>query len=425
MRVMILGGSSNQIDLIKAAKKAGDFVLLIDYDSTCDGIQYADVYLQISTFDFSSVLKAAKEYLIEAVTSSGTDQPILTAAMVSEILGLPFYIDTKTAVAVTNKRVMKRIFKENDIPSVDYALVDRRFTPEMLKAVQFPVVLKPVDSQGQRGVFKLNSCLEVSKKIGETLGFSKENNALVESYYKNDEITVNGWVTDGAVKIISVVDRVTIRRDNHIGICLCHHFPSVHVEKHHKAIEKTTRDIVQAFNILNGPIYFQYLIGEDGVKVNEIAMRVGGAYEGVTIPIIANVHILNMVLDYVKGKTLHVDALKEYDYRLNQKHLSTQLFFCNPGKIKAITPIEEIEALPFVHRVYTNYQVGDEIPQIENATARAGYFIVEGRTRKEMIQNVNIVFEQFKVMDENGLNLMIKYKDYENKYFFYDETNDY
>ena len=142
MRLMILGGSSNQIDLIQKAKQEGDFVVLADYDPDCDGFKFADIYLRISTFDFTGILKAAKDYHVEGIASSGTDQPILTAAMVSEIIGLPFYIDTKTAISVTNKRVMKRIFKENNIPSVEYALIERGFSINELDGLTFPVVLK-------------------------------------------------------------------------------------------------------------------------------------------------------------------------------------------------------------------------------------------------------------------------------------------
>ena len=193
-----------------------------------------------------------------------------------------------------------------------------------------------MDSQGQRGVFKLNSVDEVKAHVSETLGFSKENMALVERYYPNDEITVNGWVYNGVTKIISVVDRVTIRRDQHIGICLCHHFPSVHLKKHHQEIAKMTLDIVRAFRIKNGPIYFQFLVGANGIKVNEIAMRVGGAYEGVTIPIIADTDILKMVLDTVKGKEPDMQALYLYHHMANAKHLSTNFISVIRGKSRIL-----------------------------------------------------------------------------------------
>jgi biotin carboxylase len=413
---MVLGGSSNQVDLIIKAKAQGDFVVLVDYLDDCDGIRYADMHLSLSTFDIDGILDAAKKHHIEAIISSGTDQPIFSAAKVSEDLGLNFYIDTQTALAVTNKRVMKKMFFKNNIPSVDYRLIQADFCEDELSELSFPVVLKPVDSQGQRGIFKLNSIGAVREKIDETLSFSRENAALVEQFYENDEITINGWVTDGIVTIISVVDRVTIKRDSHIGICLCHNYPSVHVNHYAEDIETITNQIVRAFNIKNGPIYFQYLVGKHGIKVNEIAMRIGGAYEGITIPLIANLDILKMALDSVKIGKINEPKLSHYQHLKPKQYVSTQLFFCNPGRITSMTPIAKIQALPCVKSAYYAFKKGDTIPKIENATARAGYFVAVGDSFDEMINNVSNTFDNMQILDENGKNLVIKYTDYENKY---------
>ena len=418
MKVMVLGGGSNQIDLVKKAKQEGDEVILIDYLLDCPARKYADIHLLISTFDAEAITKAAEEHRVDAIVTSGTDQPVLSAAIASQKLGLNFYADIDLAKAVTNKMIMKQIFKDCNIPTVNYKLVKKDFSDAELASLNFPVVLKPVDSQGQRGIFKLNTIEEIRRNIASTLSYSREEYALVEEFYKNDEITVNGWVTDGKLKIISVVDRVTIKRDNHIGICLCHNYPSVHLSEYHDDINKITKQIVKSFNIQSGPIYFQYLVGDDGVKVNEIAMRIGGAYEGLTLPIIADVDIIKMVLDYTKYKKADTAQLESYHLKNNNVHLSTQLFFCDAGTIDYITPIEEIEKLPFVKAARFRYQKGDTIKRLINATARAGYIIIEGTSFENMIENVNYVFDNIKVLDKDGNNLVIKYSDYKDKYLF-------
>lgn len=419
MRIMVLGGGSNQLDLIKKIKEHGDEVILIDYLMDCPSRKHADTHLLVSTFDTDAITIAAKRYNVDAIVTAGTDQPVLSAAIASQELGINFYADVDTAKAVTNKLVMKPIFSEHNIPTADFRLITKDFDDEEISSINFPVVLKPVDSQGQRGVYKLNSIEEVHSNIASTLSYSKEQVALVEEYYENDEITVNGWVSNGKATIISVVDRVTIKRDNHIGICLCHNFPSVHLKKYKDEIYSITEEIVKAFGIKNGPIYFQYLIGDKGIKVNEIAMRIGGAYEGITIPIISDIDILKMVIDYcTNNKINNQEKLDNYTLEKNNVYLSTQLFFCNSGVIDYMTPIEDILDIECVKAARYEYKEGDTIKRLVNATARAGYIIIEGKDFDDMICNINYVFDTLQILDSNGNNLVIKYSDYTEKYLF-------
>lgn len=422
MKIMVLGGGNCQLNLIKRLKSEGDYIILVDYLENCPAKNYANVHLQMSTFDIPNVVEAAKEYAIEAIVTLGTDQPVLTAATVAEELGIPFYVDKDQALKATNKRIMKNIFKENNIPSVNYRLIDDRFNNEDIEGLKFPAVLKPVDSQGQRGIYKVNNLNEVRQFIDSTLSFSREDKVLLEEYYDNDEITVNGYLVEGEFYMLSVVDRVTMVKDNHIGICICHNFPSVHLDKYNEILELTLK-IIESCSFTNGPVYFQYLVGKEGIKVNEIAMRIGGAYEDITIPLIADIDILGLVLDSVKGKAIDKTKLANYDIINNKNCISTQLFFCKLGIIKSITPIDDLKKQPGVCEVYYDIQAGDEIKTIKNATSRAGYVIVNGESFASMIDNVDNMFNHLKVIDTDGTNLVIKYKDYKEKYKYREEIN--
>lgn len=416
---MVLGGGGCQQKLIKRAKEEGHYVVVADYLENPPACRFADEHVRVSTFDTPEVLKAAREMNIDGITTLGTDQPVLTAAVVSKELGLKFYADPELALAVTNKRVMKALFKKHNIPSCDYRLIGEGFSHEEIEGLSFPAVLKPVDSQGQRGIFLVYGADEVRQHIAETLSYSREDKVLLEEYYRSDEITVNGWAAGGRAKIISVVDRVTMRETNRIGICICHNFPSVHLEEYRKEIEKITDDIVEAFGIQEGPIYFQYLIGEDGIKVNEIAMRIGGAYEDITLPIISGIDVASMLMQYAKDGSCDIEALSRYNLSENNKFLSTQLFFLRPGTITRATREKEVLNLKGVKDVYYSVCEGDTIGGIENATARAGYFIVEGSSFEDMINNVDAVFDSMQFLNEQGENLVIKYSDYKDKYLFY------
>ncbi|EOD00815.1 ATP-grasp domain-containing protein [Caldisalinibacter kiritimatiensis] len=412
MKLLILGGGNNQINAIKRSKEKGITTIVSDYYEDAPGKEISDYGELVSTFDVEGNMKVAKKYDIDGIMTIGTDQPIYTVAKVANELKIPSFLSVDTAKAVTNKRVMKKVFDDNNIPTVNYVLINRNFKESELKNIKFPVVIKPVDSQGQRGIFKLNSIDEIREKIEDTLSFSREDVVLVEEYYKSEEITVSGWVHEGNTHIILVTDRVTFTSNKHIGICLAHDFPSKFLYEYHEDIYDITRQIVEAFKIKEGPIYFQMLIGNEGIKVNEVACRIGGAYEDQLIPLLTGIDILDMVIDYSLGKKVDCTKLQKYDLLKNNKKASVQLFFARPGKIKDLSDLTEINNLPGIVEAKFNFKVGDELKKIVNATARAGYMIIVGKDNETLANNINRAFKHLKIYDEEGNNLVTQYKIY-------------
>jgi biotin carboxylase len=410
MRLQILGGGNNQINAIKRAKEKGHEVVLIDYFEDAPGRKYAKYNEVVSTFDVEGNIAAAKKYSVDGIMTLGTDQPIYTAARVASELNLPSFLDVPTAKAVTNKKIMKDTFAKYNIPSVKYKFVDKDFKKRDCQGMKFPVVLKPLDSQGQRGVFKLNTPKEVENNILNTLSYSREEEALLEEFYESDEITVSSWVIDGKPYILTITDRGIFQRGKHIGICFAHDFPTKHIDKYEE-IKKINDDITKAFKIQNGPLYVQLLVGRDGILVNEIACRIGGAYEDIFIPYLTGIDILDLVIDHSLGQGKISDI--QSSPLESKSNLSVQLFFANAGKVKEITPIKTLLKLPGVISAGYNISKGMEIQTIKNATARAGYIIIVGAGREELYRNINNTFDNLKILNESNNNLAIQSKYYE------------
>ena len=411
MKLLVLGGGNNQVNAIKKAKLKGHDLLVSDYYEDAPGKKYANYKELVSSFDVEGNIGLGEKYNIDGVMTLGTDQPVYTVAKVAEALGLPRFLDSHLAKGVTNKRLMKRIFIENNIPTPRFKLIKKSFTDEELKDLKFPIVLKPLDSQGQRGIYKLNSIGEIRDKIKDTLSYSREDEAIVEEYYQSDEITVSGWVHNDKTYILIVTDRVIFEKGQHIGICKAHNFPSKHLDKYYERIENLTKKIVKTFKISQGPIYFQMLIGAEGIKVNEIACRIGGANEDELIPLLTGVDILDMVIDYSLGKSVDYKKLKDYNLSSNTKNATVQLFFARPGKIKKMSNMEDLVKLQGLVSGGLNFKPGQSLGEISNATARAGYMIIVGETREDLIENLQRAYENLKIVDDKGNNLIIENTD--------------
>ena len=404
--LLMVGAGSCQINAIKKIKEMGHKVIAADYNSWTEGKEIADVSVVADAFDEEAIYLCAKEHHVDGILTVGTDQPVFIVNRVSERLNLPHFLNTQTALWVTNKKEMKHRFNQFKIPTAPFAVVGHSFGSSALMHLKPPYVIKPIDSQGQRGIFKVDSIDEIRSRFEAVIRHSRTSEILVEQYYDNDEVTVSGWVTKGRLSIFTITDRVTFPSDAKIGVCIAHRFPSVHQKTYGDKIVALTEHICNRFDIDEGPIYFQYLIGDKGIWVNEIACRLGGAYEDVTIPYVTGVDVLshNIYQCYDASQTF-----KGYEYKSDKRPYSTQLFFCKPGKVVSMTPVSKLKEKPYILDAGYNFKMGDTIGQLENASQRAGYFIVTGENEMEVEENIMKAYALLYFQDEQGENLVIRY----------------
>lgn len=405
MRLLMLGGGYNQLNGIIHAVNNGHEVVLADYLKDAPGRKYAKYNEMVSTFDVEGNIEIAKKYSVDGVMTLGTDQPVYTVAKVAEKLDLPRFIDIRTAKAVTNKKIMKEILTKYKIPTVKYRLINKDFNSKEIDGMNYPLVIKPIDSQGQRGVYKLHTLEEIKSNISNTLKFSRDEEALLEEYYEGDEITVSAWVDSGICHILTITDRKTFQNKKHIGICFAHKYPSAYARDQYSNIEKVMLDITNAFEIKKGPLYVQLLMGEEGLLVNELACRIGGAYEDFFIPYLTKFDILDEVVSYSLGIKERFE--KDYIHNSTSKYLSVELFFAKAGKVSGFTSLEHMEELPGVLKTGINLKQGDVIPFIEDATARAGYMIIVGNNYEQLNANIENAFKHLKIWNDEGENLVI------------------
>ncbi len=407
MKLLMLGGSKAQLAGITKAKELGHEVIVCDYLEQSIGHKIADKSYLVSTFDMEAVLKVAKAENINGVMTLGTDQPVLTSAYVSELLKLPTMLNYNTALCVTNKIHMKKTFNEHNINTVDYIVYRKGYNDAALEELKGPIVVKPVDSQGQRGIFLLDESNLAIDYYNQVIEYSRTDEILVEQYYPHDEVTISGWVVNDITTVLTISDRVTFDNKEQIGICLSHEIPSIHMDRYGKELIDITKKIVKAFEIHNGPIYFQFLIGAKGIMVNEIACRIGGAFEASFMPVVTGFDILTAQINKELGLIADTDILKNFQVLNNDIHLSVQLFFVKSCKIAYIPKEKTVLSCEGVLECGFNIKIGDELGKIENATARGGYVIVTGKTREKLIKNIDELYKVLVVKDIDGNNHII------------------
>lgn len=404
--VMLLGGSNIQMSAARRLKEMGCRVVLADYTQCPPASGISDVHIRASTFDPAACIRAAREYGVDGVLTMGTDQPVYTAALVADALKLPAPISVDTARKATNKRAMKEAFLRFRVPCAPFVFLREEQGTEALSALSPPYVLKPLDSQGQRGIFKLETPEEVFLHLSETLSFSREQEALAEHFYSADEVTYSCFVWNGDLYPLTLTDRQLVRDQVHIGVCAAHRYPSIHASREPE-IRAIAERVAKALGVMRGPLYIQLLVGKDGILVNEAACRIGGAFEDFFVPYVTGFDLLEAVIRLAMGKAPDLSALVEPQRREAGTQISVQMLFCRPGEIASMTPLAALADLPGVLTAGYNYKVGDTLPRLQNATARFGYCVLSTRAG-DMDARVDHLYRLLRIQDPNGNNLALQ-----------------
>lgn len=408
MKLMIVGGGDGQLNAVRRAKRMGYTVVVSDMNPKCPGALEADSFVKANTFSFAETFQGAESEKVDAIMTLGTDQPVLTCARVAAALEIPFGIGIETARAVTNKRVMKPLFVQNNIPTSRFALIQNGFPFNEISELCFPLVVKPVDSQGQRGVYKVNTPEELTAFLPDVLSYSRETTVLAEEFYPSEEITVSGWSLAGAFYPITITDRVTRDNEPHIGVCTSHEYPSRHIPQYGKEIVELSQNIVTSFNIENGPVYIQMLIGVEGIKVNEVASRIGGAYEDEFIPALTGIDILDLQFQLAVTGKVDESPLKEFKFPA-PGFGSVLLVFTREGTIKENGDMDTIRKIPGVISGKYLLPPGKIIGKRENSSCRAGFvaFLSKSSAQKEQLRQQ--IYNFLEIQNTEGENMVCEY----------------
>ena len=199
-KLMLLGGAQYLLPVIKEAHELGIYVITCDYLPDNIAHKYADEYRNVSIIDKEAVLEAAKELEINGIMSFACDPGVVTAAYVAEEMGLNFAGSYEAVSILQNKGRFRAFLRDNGF-NVPWAKSYTEPSEAMADAAGFswPMIVKPTDSAGSKGVKRVDSIDELREAIDYALAFSHGGEFIVEQFIQqlgsssdSDSFSVNG-----------------------------------------------------------------------------------------------------------------------------------------------------------------------------------------------------------------------------------------
>ena len=276
-RVLILGAGNAQIDAIEYCKARGYKVVGCSYTTVDCGIPHLDYFEQVDIKSLEGVAALAQKYGVMAIYSVGSDLAMPTVMKVSEMLGLPHFISYETAETCHSKGKMREALGQGFEGNA--AFITAGSLEEALAYTDFPAMMKPVDSQGQRGCFKVESADDIREHFAASLDYSFEGKVIIEEFIDGPEVSVNAYMQDGALKFAIVSDRYAF--DEYPGgIIKEHRVPSSFADAETaRKCEDLAARVAEKIGITDGPAYFQIKLrnGSEPVLL-EVTPRLDGCH---------------------------------------------------------------------------------------------------------------------------------------------------
>ena len=385
--ILVVGAGIYQVPVITTAKAMGHRVIAVDRDVRAPGLLLADVARGVDVTDITGCISIAREYKVNGVVSICLEAAVETVAAVAAELNLPG-ISLEAALSATDKYVMREKFAAAGVAGPTFRrarTMDEAWTAA--REIGYPLVVKPVDNAGSRGVRRVDNEAALLPAFELALSHSHKRCMILEEFMGGVEVTVESLTFGEETEVLAISDKVHIPFPVCVSICLTYP-PALPLERQEQ-IKQLVKRSIRALGIDNGPTHAEAMVTPQGVKMVEIAAR-GGGYRIFSdiIPIVSGVNIVQETIKIALGE--RPDIKPKYTR-------AAVLRFFNPnvnGALVKVHGLELAKAVDGVIDVVMEVKPGHKMAPITADGERPGYLIAYGETRSIAVQRADMAEEK-------------------------------
>ena len=413
-RLLVLGGTRISCEIIRKAKAMGLTVIVTDYypAERSPGKQIADESYEVSAIDVDAVVNLIHDKHIDGVITGFADLLLPCYAEICEKAGLPAYGTREQFETFTDKAKYKKLCRQFGVPTVEEYKIDEKNIDSI--TIRYPVLVKPSDSSGSRGISVCRTADELKEAIIKAKEYSKEDSILVERYMSGREVTVFWLFVDGNYYLTAIGNRHTKQNQGTdiIPLPVGYTYPASVTPKYRAEIEKKAKAMFRYAGIKNGMMFMQCKVENDVCIVYDIGYRLTGSLEYINFEDACGYNPLEMMIRFaVTGQMTNktVDALispEKMKPSFNVSCLSA------PGIIESITGVDKVKSMSFVSDAILAHIPGETITkEMRGLLAQITVRVLGSVEKKELLceamqaveNNIHIISTEGKELRLSGI----------------------
>ena len=387
-KILLLGGSAQQVVAIKAARNLGYYTILCDFLPDNPGQYVADKFYLVSTTDKNAVLEVAQKEQIDGVLAYASDPAAPTAAYIAEKLGLPGN-PYRSVEILCNKDQFRKFLLENGFSAPK--ATGYSFAEDALKdktSYEYPIIIKPVDSSGSKGATVLYSENGLVDALEFAFSFSRCHRIIVERFIeKKHPYLIGGdiFIEDGKVVLWGLMN---CHRDSHVNplVPIGKSYPLQLDNEDVKHVKYTLSSMIEKLGIRNGSMNVELVVDKSNrVWPIDVGPRSGGNMIPDILGDMFGVNIAEMSVESAMGTTI-----KGNIHEPNGFYATHNLHSNKNGTYKEIDFSPEIE--PYIYRKCLYKKSGDRVEYFDNASKCLGIIFFrfpDETTMKSVREHIN------------------------------------
>lgn len=395
MKAMVIAGGVPQMELLRQLKERKIETVLLDGNENCLARAIPDKFYKVNIFNIEDVKKIAVDEKVDFIITVCADQVLLVVAEVSEMLGLPCYIGYKQAQDVSDKIRMKKIFKENKIPTTKYLELEGLDMNEIAK-LNYPLVVKPVDAYSSKGVRKAETEKELIAYYNEAKKISRSGGVIVEEFFEGEEISVDAFVLNGKAHILSITNSEKVK-DKDRFVIFRGRYPAAIPDTIRNQIEDVAQKIADSFGLVNSPLLVQLLHNNENISVLEFCARTGGNMKWLLIKNSCGVDVITATIDITLGLVPDITP-KE----VNNNVVVNDFIYCKPGVFDHFEGFDELVEKGIINEFHPVRTKGTEMHGVTSSSDRIAGMNIIADSVDEYNKKLRIILEHIAVIDTEG-----------------------
>ena len=410
-KLLILGGNPETVPLVEMANEMGIKTIVTSSVSGEPAKKVAWKGCDVDGMDVPGLVALAREEQVDGVLVGVADMLVPSYCKVCDALDLPCYATQKIVDVFAFKDIFKSTCEQYGVHGIPEFYLDADMKAEDIAKIEFPVMVKPVDSASGQGITRCDTAEELKKAVPYALSFSKKKRFIVERYMDCDDMGMYYTFKDGVCSASCIYDRYASTEQPGLArVCLGGTYPSKHLDEYFSRMHNNAVRMFKEIGIRNGVLMLSGFYENGEFYVYDTGFRLQGEAPHLLMKAIHGFDQREMLIRFaLTGSEGEIDLKTEDDTKLRGKKAATIWFVLKKGTIAKIEGLDQWKndtaVVDLVQRKYEGDEIISEWIGTEKQVLARLYLVCD--TNEELAQKIHFYQDNVKVTDTDGNNMLL------------------